>query len=185
MQLAGNPCRICSESVLVAGDARGCLKCNVVWHKACAENPDECPFCHQRVDKVERDVMRQRESASAHKIAQGKMVYLVVLILRLAFDGIALSISLTTGGELNITQLAGTVLFPLLWGMAFVGYRRARYLLGALALLGCVLAGFMLAFSNISRLPLITTIVVNVVTLWACFGSSSVKFLEESKNGYS
>ena len=86
MQLAGNPCRICSESVLVAGDARGCLKCNVVWHKACVENPDVCPVCRNNVDRTARDVKRQREAESGYRISQGKLVYLVVLLLRLTLD---------------------------------------------------------------------------------------------------
>lgn len=115
-------------------------------------------------------------------MAAGKRILLAVLILRLLADGLGFVVSLSREDEFPVGMLIGTLLFLVLWALAFTGARAARYVMGVLALLSCVIAGFMLTNPAFSRLPLIVAIAINLFTFWACFASAGVKFLEESRN---
>lgn len=47
MQVAGRICETCSKSVGVYLDALGCVRCEQVWHAACAGADLRCPVCRE------------------------------------------------------------------------------------------------------------------------------------------
>ena len=54
MQLAGVPCAVYRQNILVDRDATWCARCSTVFHRHCLAKSDEiCPTCHRAYDKPE------------------------------------------------------------------------------------------------------------------------------------
>src|SRR5262245_15347520 len=55
MQLAGVPCVLYRQNVLIETDATWCARCSSVLHGACLTQANEqCPTCRQAYDRPER-----------------------------------------------------------------------------------------------------------------------------------
>ena len=55
MQLAGNQCAICNQSITFDPDATWCGACHAVFHRDClAREQNICPRCQQQYDPPER-----------------------------------------------------------------------------------------------------------------------------------
>jgi len=45
MQIAGNPCFVCSRTISLMREGAGCVSCRSVFHKNCLQQEGVCPHC--------------------------------------------------------------------------------------------------------------------------------------------
>ena len=97
MQIAGTPCRICVEPIVLASEGKRCASCDYTVHLEC-QPAELCPFCSKPLLREERpardrfsDAYDPRESRSGRAVgpllmllAAGLFFLLMIYLIRLA-----------------------------------------------------------------------------------------------------
>lgn len=183
MTCCGKFCTKCGERVLFEKEARGCPRCEVVWHRDCLEAMNMCPACGINVTLLTQAAADERTALSRDRKLRGMAWYIILILLRTMIDVVVVITLYSSGLEIPlrvwITLGVAWLLFFAVWSFAFLGHSGARMYLGIVNLLNALAAVAMLPSLQGWALP---SVAYYGFVAWACLFSKDLKYYEDSRH---